>query len=50
MESISPHIMPLVIISLRGRHTHTRKHTHANTHTLIQTFMDRSNSKKPDEH
>ena len=46
--------MPLVTNSLRGRYTHThanthtqthtRKHTH--THTSIQTFADRSNSKK----
>ena len=44
---ISHHIPPIVINSLRGGHTHTcmqtRKHTHAHT----QTFMDRSNSKKP---
>ena len=45
MGSISCHITPLVINSLGGRHTHTRKHTH--THTRIQTFKDRTNSKKP---
>ena len=33
--------MPLVINSLWGGHTH------ANTHTRIQTFADKSNSKKP---
>ena len=32
--------MPLVINSLRDGHTHARKHT------PIQTFTDRSNSKK----
>ena len=37
LGSISHHITPLVINSLRGGHT--------NTHT--QTFADRSNSKKP---
>ena len=41
MGSISHHIKPLVINSLRGGHTHTQTHTH--THT----FADRSNSKKP---
>ena len=39
MGSISHHISPLVINSLGGGHTHT--------HTSIQTFADRSNSKKP---
>ena len=39
MGSISHHIMPLVINSLRGGHTHT--------HTHILKFADRSNSKKP---
>ena len=38
MESISRHIMPLVIHSLGGGHTHTQTH--------IQTFANRSNSKK----
>ena len=35
MGSISHHIMPLGINSLRHRHTHTHTHTHActNTHT-----------------
>ena len=47
MRSISRHITPLVINSLGGGHTHTRKHTHTHTHTHIQTFTDRSNSKKP---
>ena len=42
MGSISHHIMPLVINSLGGGQTHTRKHTH----TRIQTFADRRNSKK----
>ena len=37
-------------------HTHTNTHTHAHTdthphtHTRIQTFLDRSNSKKPGAH
>ena len=44
MGSISHHITPLVINSLRAD-THANTHTH--THTHIQTFMDRSNSKKP---
>ena len=35
--------MPLVIHSLGGGHTHT----HTSTHAHIQTFVDRSNSKKP---
>ena len=39
MGSISHHITLLVIHSLGGGHT--------NTHTRIQTFTDRSNSKKP---
>ena len=59
MESISRYITPLVINSLRGRRTHTHAnthtctrthahtHTHTHTHTHIQTFTDRSNSKKP---
>ena len=37
MGSISHHIMPIVINSLGGGHTHTS----------IPTFTDRSNSKKP---
>ena len=46
IKSISHHITPLVINSFRGGHTpntqiHTRKHT------CIETFVDRSNSKKP---
>ena len=44
MESISCHIMPLVINNLRAD-THANIHTH--THTCKHTFMDRSNSKKP---
>ena len=46
IELIQPiiwiHITPLVINSLGGRHT--------STHTCIQTFVDRSNSKKPGVH
>ena len=42
MGSISHHIMPLVINSLGGGHTHI--------HTRIQTFADRSNSNKPGMH
>ena len=34
---ISHHIIPLVVHNLRDGHTHT----------CVQTFMDRSNSKKP---
>ena len=41
--SISCHIIPLVIHSVGGGHTHT----HTIKHTYIQTFADRSNSKKP---
>ena len=40
MGSISHHITPLVINSLGDGHTHAR----------IQTFADRSNSKKPGAH
>ena len=36
MESILCHIMPLVINSLGGGHTHTHTHTHTQTH--IQTI------------
>ena len=43
MRSILHHITPLVINSLGGRHTNT----HTRKHTCIQTFTDRSNSKKP---
>ena len=39
MGSLSHHIMPLVVHSLGGGHTHK--------HTCIRTFADRSNSKKP---
>ena len=45
MGSISHHIMPLVINSLGRGHTNT--HTHTRKHICIQTFVDRSNSKKP---
>jgi len=38
--SISHHIIPLVINSLRDRHTHTQTHTH---------IADKSNFKKPGE-
>ena len=42
-------MLPLVINSLRGRHTY--KHTHVNTHTCMQTdIMDKSNFKKPGVH
>ena len=33
MGFISRHIMPLVINSLGGRHTHTHKHTHTDVRT-----------------
>ena len=48
MGSISHHIMPLVINSLGGGHTHTQTHTRACAckHTCTHTFVDRSNSKK----
>ena len=46
MGSISHHITPLVINSLGGAHTNT----HTCKHTFIQTFVDRSNSKKPGVH
>ena len=42
MGSILHHITPLVINSLGGGDTHT--------HARIQTFGDRSNSKKPGAH
>ena len=49
MGSISHHNVPLVINSLGGRRTHAQTHTRTYTHTptSIQTFADRSNSKKP---
>ena len=52
MGSISHHITPLVINDLGGGHTHTHTHAHTHTHTQahIQTFVDRSNSKKPGAH
>ena len=37
MESISCHIMPLVINSLGGGHTHTHTHTQTQTQTQTQT-------------
>jgi len=40
--SISHHIMPLVINSLEGRHTHRYTHTCKHTH-----IADKSNFKKP---
>ena len=46
MGSISHHIIPLVINSLRGGGIHTHKHTHAHTHTYRHPH--RSNFKKPD--
>ena len=46
MGSIS-HITPLVINSLRGRHTHTHTQTHTHTHTNTHTdIRGQSNSKK----
>ena len=36
MESISHHIMPLVINSLGGGGTHTHTHTHTNTHAYFR--------------
>ena len=44
MESISHHITPLVINSLRDRHTH--KYTHTHTHTRTDN-PHRINFKKP---
>ena len=46
MGLISHHIMPPVVHSLAGRDTHTQTHTHT-CKDIIQTFADRSNSKKP---
>ena len=37
MGSILHHIMPLVINSLGGGHTHTHTHKHTNTHTKTHT-------------
>ena len=31
--------MPLVISSLRGRHTHTHTHTHKHTHTHAHAYI-----------
>jgi len=46
--SISNHIMPLVINSLGGGHTHTHTHTHAHTCAHTHTdIADKSNFKKP---
>ena len=48
MRSISCHIMPLVINSLRGGHTHihthtlTHTHTHTNTHTHTPMILDKA--------
>ena len=53
MGSISHHVMPLVINTLRGRHTHTdaHAHTHTHTHTNIHihtcTHPHRNNFRKP---
>jgi len=44
--SISHHITPLVINTLRGGHIYT--HIHTNTYTQTHTdFVERSNFKKP---
>ena len=54
MGSMSPHIMPLVINNLEGKHTHTHTHTHIHTHTHMQTHTytyrlpHRNNFKKSD--
>ena len=47
MGSISLHIIPLVINSIGGGHTHT--HTHTNTHTNTHTYrrLNTNNFKKP---
>ena len=34
---MSHHIMPLVVHSLEGGHTHARPHTHTHTHTHTYT-------------
>ena len=39
MGSISRHIMPLVINSLRGRHTHTQTNTHAYRHSRTEAIL-----------
>ena len=36
MGSISHHITPLVIYSLRGRHTHTQTHEDIRTDTILK--------------
>ena len=46
MGSISYHIIPLVINSLGGGHTHTYTHTSKHTHT---DYPHRINFKKPGE-
>jgi len=46
-SSISHHITPLVIISLRGGYTHTHAHTHARKNTHI---VNKSDFKKPVTH
>ena len=52
MGSISRHIMPLVINSLGGGHTHTHTHTHTHKHTHKHTYRrpHRNNYKKPGAH
>ena len=54
MGSISSHIMPLVINTLRGGDTHTQTHTHKHTQTHTQTHTyrcpHRNNFKKPGVH
>ena len=39
MRSISHYIMPLVIKSLGGGHTHTHTDTHTDTHTQTHTHI-----------
>ena len=40
MGSRPHHIMPLVINSLGGRHTHTHTHTHTNTHAYRHSWTE----------
>ena len=43
MGFISRHIMPLVINSLGGGHTHMRVHVHTHTHTHTHTLHGQTN-------
>ena len=49
MGSMSHHITPLVVNSLRGGHarTHTHIHTHTHTHTHTQTHTHTETRRAP---